>query len=378
MNYSESLPALPLQRGMIATLLAMALILAPFFTILAQGNLSTAASLPEAGDVYHVEVDRAPQAYAGDGGANRRWDLSNLLSPVTQRVQWQGVGNLLRVQWDEQTEALFTRDKSELTWLGGSGPDFLGHSRHAQWLFTDPLLERKTGLRYGSGFFDEATCLVTFSKFQADPVFLKAFPLQPDSIRIRYTIERQAILDAFGKVVLPGEISEVLREKRTDRYIPVRVETKIGRRSWQTVNLPLKTIIKVSYHFHQPESREPVLSLHMAEDNSGRTERISFRSPLPERNIFPLGQVKPNAYPAPNPTLGAVRFDFISLPPGNYRLVIWNQLGGEQWRKAYAIKDRYAMDKVDLSALKHGYYWYELSDAHGNKYKPQPLIIIRP
>jgi hypothetical protein len=73
-----------------------------------------------------------------------------------------------------------------------------------------------------------------------------------------------------------------------------------------------------------------------------------------------------------------VRFDFISLPPGNYKLVIWNQLGGEQFRKSYAIKDRYFMDRIDLTALKRGYYWYELSDASGNKFKPQSLIIIRP
>ena len=36
------------------------------------------------------------------------------------------------------------------------------------------------------------------------------------------------------------------------------------------------------------------------------------------------------------------------------------------------------MDKIDLTALKRGYYWYELSDASGNKFKPQSLIIIRP
>lgn len=65
-----------------------------------------------------------------------------------------------------------------------------------------------------------------------------------------------------------------------------------------------------------------------------------------------MGQIKPNAYPAPNPTLGMVRFDFISLPPGNYKLIIWNQLGGEQFRKSYVIKDRYFMDKIDLTALK--------------------------
>jgi hypothetical protein len=180
-------------------------------------------------------------------------------------------------------------------------------------------------------------------------------------------------------MVLPGEIMDVLREKRVDKYIPVRIETKIGRRSWQIVNIPLKSSQRISYHFHSPDYRETVVIVKMdPTENNLKAEKISFRTPSPERNIFPMGQIKPNAYPAPNPTLGMVRFDFISLPPGNYKLIIWNQLGGEQFRKSYIIKDRYFMDKIDLTALKRGYYWYELSDASGNKFKPQSLIVIRP
>jgi hypothetical protein len=345
----------------------------------AQNSLSTPGILPDAGDIYHYEVEKSPGQLNWEGGINRRWDFSTLLSPVTQKVSWLSTGALLKVQVEDNIEGFFTRDKSELLWLAGNGPDFLGYAKYAQWVFTDPLVEKKTSLKYGSGFYDEGTCFVTFSKLNADPAFLKSFTLQPDSIRIKYTIERQTILDAYGKMVLPGEILDVLREKRIDRYIPVRVETKIGRRSWQIVNIPLKSALRVSYHFHHPDSRETIVIAKMdPNENNLKAEKVSFRSIAPERNIFPMGQIKPNAYPAPNPTLGMVRFDFISLPPGNYKLIIWNQLGGEQFKRSYQIKDRYFMDKIDLTALKRGYYWYEISDAYGNKFKPQSLIIIRP
>jgi hypothetical protein len=347
--------------------------------VMAQGNLSTPITLPEAGDVFHYEVEKSPALLNWEGGINKRWDFSSLLSPVTQKVNWQAAGAILKVQVEENIEGFFTKDKSELLWLAGNGPDFLGYAKFSQWVFTDPLVEKKTNLKYGSGFYDEATCFVTFSKMNADPSFLKLFTLQPDSIRIKYTIERQTILDGYGKMVLPGEIMDVLREKRMDKYIPVRIETKIGRRSWQILNIPLKSAQRISYHFHNPYYRETAVIVKMdPSENNLKAEKISFRTPSPERNIFPMGQIKPNAYPAPNPTLGMVRFDFISLPPGNYKLIIWNQLGGEQFRKSYVIKDRYFMDRIDLTALKRGYYWYELSDASGNKFKPQSLIIIRP
>jgi hypothetical protein len=344
-----------------------------------QSNLSTPGNLPDAGDVFHYEVERSPGLLSWDGGTNKRWDFSSLLSPVTQRVTWQSVSALLKVSVEDNIEGFFTRDKSDLVWLAGNGPDFLGNARFSQWVFTDPLVEKKTNIKYGSGFYDEGTCFVTFSKLHAEPAFLKQFMLQPDSIRIKYTIERQAVLDAYGKMVLPGEIIDVLREKRIDRYIPVRVETKIGRRSWQTVNIQLKSTQRLSYHFHNPDAKETVVIAKMdPNENNLKAEKVSYRSISPDKNIFPMGQIKPNAYPTPNPTLGIVRFDFISLPPGQYKLVIWNQLGGEQFRKSYLIKDKYQMDKIDLTALKRGYYWYEISDNAGNKFKPQSLIIIRP
>lgn len=350
-----------------------------FYKGYSQNYLSTPGSLPDAGDIFHYEVEKSPGSLSWEGGINKRWDFSSLLSPVTQKVSWQSTGALLKVQVEDNIEGFFTRDKSDLVWLAGNGPDFLGYAKFSQWVFTDPLVEKKTNLKYGSGFYDEGTCFVTFSKLNADPEFLKLFTLQPDSIRIKYTIERQTVLDAYGKMVLPSEILDVLREKRIDRYIPVRVETKIGRRSWQIVPISLKNAQRVSYHFHHPDARETIVIAKMdPAENNLKAEKVSFRSIAPERNIFPMGQIKPNAYPTPNPTLGMVRFDFISLPPGNYKLIIWNQLGGEQFRKNYQIKDRYFMDKIDLTSLKRGYYWYEISDAYGNKFKPQSLIIIRP
>jgi hypothetical protein len=350
-----------------------------YFIGTARAQLSTPDILPNAGDVYHYEVERAPASLNWEGGINKRWDFSSLNSPVTQKVSWQAVGPMLKVQVEENIEGFFSRDKSDLIWLAGNGPDFLGYAKSAQWVFTDPLVEKRTNIKYGSGFYDEATCFVSFSKLNADPEFLKLFTLQPDSIRIKYTIERQSVLDASGKIILPGEILEVLREKRTDRFIPVRVETKIGRRAWQMIQISLKNTQRVSYHFHHPNAPETVVIAKMdPSENNLKAEKISFRSIAPERNIFPMGQIKPNAYPTPNPTLGLVRFDFISLPPGAYKLMIWNQLGGEQFRKNYLIKDRYFMDKLDLTFLKRGYYWYEISDAAGNKFKPQSLIIIRP
>ena len=185
--------------------------------VMAQGSLSTPITLPEAGDVFHYEVEKSPALLNWEGGINKRWDFSSLLSPVTQKVNWQAAGAILKVQVEENIEGFFTRDKSELLWLAGNGPDFLGHAKFSQWVFTDPLVEKKTNTKYGSGFYDEATCFVTFSKINADPSFLKLFTLQPDSIRIKYTIERQTILDGYGKMVLPGEIMDVLREKRVDK-----------------------------------------------------------------------------------------------------------------------------------------------------------------
>ena len=70
--------------------------------VLAQSNLTTPVMLPEAGDVFHYEVEKSPALLNWEGGTNKRWDFSSLLSPVTQKVNWQAAGAVLKVQIEEK------------------------------------------------------------------------------------------------------------------------------------------------------------------------------------------------------------------------------------------------------------------------------------
>ncbi len=206
-------------------------------------------------------------------------------------------------------------------------------------------------------------------------------PITPDSIRIRQTLSREAEVDAWGKLIIPGGIFDVLRERRVD-YRQVRLDAKIGRLPWQDITdlIPgfdrLGAFADVSYRFLSPETKEPVAELKMAPGES-RVRQVVFKAIDITTNVQNLDNLTPGVYAFPNPAIVNVRFEFANLPPGTYNLSIMNILGIEVWKQRYDINGDHT-EKVDISSLRKGTYLYSLKDNNGKIITTKRLVVVRP
>lgn len=348
--------------------------------------------LPQAGDSLFYAVDNLPgQLRLGTEGANQRWDFTVLQSPFTQRVVWRSAADSrfrqafpaadLAAPVDEYTEGYYRRVGTDLKIVGAYGADPFNLTRRARWRYQQPLTERWGIIRYRNAFHDDADVYITFAAADVSTPFLQQLPFRPDSLRIRMHIDREVAADAWGKLVIPGGIFDVLREKRTEQ-LTFRLDAKVGRRGWQDITksaprtLRLDPTRHVYYHFYSPEAKEPIASVFMDAKEEYPT-RVVYKAVEVTGDVQSLGYFKPDVYAFPNPAIVNVRFEFYSLPPGTYRIIIFNLLGQEIWSQQYTIKGN-KTEKADISSLRRGTYLYSLKDSRGNTLTTKRLVVIRP
>jgi hypothetical protein len=94
-------------------------------------------------------------------------------------------------------------------------------------------------------------------------------------------------------------------------------------------------------------------------------------------NLRPIEQSRPGVYAYPNPAIVNVRFDFTNLPRDTYTLRIYNILGIEEWSQRYSISGNHT-EKVNISALRKGTYFYSLTNSQGRTIVTHRLIVVRP
>lgn len=364
-----------------------------FNWLLCQAQIFVPTSLmPGAGDTLLTAVDNLPNSIKSiASGRNQRWDFAMLEAPYTRSTVWKpaskgsAAASFKNAEYiapiDEQTEGYFRTQGNDLILLGAVGPDPLNLSRKSLMRFSPGLIERRYGLRYGDAFQDESNVVLTLGEDDIPSWFRKKLPVSPDSLRLRVTYDRQYDVDSYGRMIVPGGIFEVIRERRIE-IIDLRLEVKVGRRRWQDVTRSVKdkellrSQKKISYHFYSNNSKEPVAKVWMS-SNERKVLKIEFKPRERESVVQNVANVRPDIYVSPNPAIASVRFEFFNLPPGTYKLSIFNIIGQEEWSKMYTINGNYA-EQVDISQLKKGAYLYSLKDERGRTLSTKRLMVIRP
>ncbi len=348
--------------------------------------------MPRAGDTLLTAVDNLPTYIKSIGsGRNQRWDFAMLEAPYTRSSVWKPAAKGSAPSFfknaeytapvDEQTEGYYRTQGNDLLLLGAVGPDPLNLSRKSVLHYSPGLVERRYGLRYGDAFQADANLVLTLGEDEIPSWFRKKLPVSPDSLRLRVSYDRQYDVDSYGRMIVPGGIFEVIRERRIE-IIEMRLEVKVGRRRWQEVTKSLKdkellrTQKKISYHFYASSSKEPVARVWMS-SNEKKVLKIEFKPRERENTVQNIASVRPDIYVSPNPAISSVRFEFYNLPPGTYKLSIFNIIGQEEWSKMYTITGNYA-EQVDISQLKKGAYLYSLKDERGRTLSTKRLMVIRP
>jgi hypothetical protein len=377
----------------IFTFMKYLLILLFIVPLIASGQIVIqAGSFPQPGDTLFTHIDYLPNSInIKTPMAGERWDFSTLQSPFARKMDIFPASVFSEhrlfpkanaaVILKENQLGFFHIGEREISLMGLVGDDLLSLGVNTTTVFDPPLIERRVPLRYQEGHQTESFIQYRFATEELPPDEFEELPFTPDSIQISITLDRQDYVDAWGTLLIPGGIYDVLRERR-EELRSVEVEAKIGRQAWQNVtdllsdNKKVKDQTSVSYYFHSNESVNPVAIVYMDREEQ-KVVNVAYNAPMQSDNIQQVGNIQPGLYAYPNPAIVNVRFEFTNLPPGNYKLTISNILGLEEWSQTYYI-DGHRTERVNIASLRKGSYLYSLKDEKGKTISTKRLIIIKP
>lgn len=353
----------------------------------------TTDQLPQVGDTLWYAVDNLPgNIQVGVPGENLRWDFSSLQAPYVRRTIWQAAsGGIrssdfptanLRLPLGENAEAYYEKTSDgRLFQRGGVGQDPLELGIEGVVQFARPILSRRAPLRYGDQYEHTYALQQTIPASALPQRLRDELPITPDSFRVSLEGERFDVVDAWGRMIIPGGYFDVLREKRVTTQ-RLKLEARLGRFPWADItdllrpeDFPNERQI-TEYVFFSNEIQQPVAMVEMGPQERF-VKRVTYGASPLTTNVQNISEVQPGVYAFPNPAIIHVRFEFTDLPAGNYELAIRNILGKVVWRKDYYI-DGNLTERIDISSLRKGTYLYSLKDQAGKILTTKRLVVVRP
>jgi hypothetical protein len=374
------------------TILTLVLTLTSSIALLAQPVIEN-GTFPQVGDSLRTAVDNLPSGIdLENDGANQNWNFTTLQSafvnstPILTVQQAEGYFGFPGADYaviGENANFFYHTTAGQVELLGFFGQDPAGLGIEGIFHYEPPLVERRAPLEYQDVNTLSSNISFAFSADDLPEQITDMLPISPDSIRIRLNLDRTEEVDAWGTLTIPGGIYDVLREKQTEVQ-QVRLDAKIGFFNWFDITdiilelLQLEALepsTSINYRFLSNETIEPIAEV--ATINEGATiSSVTYKAGTIS-NLRPEELALPGVYAYPNPAIVNVRFEFTNLPADNYTVSIFNILGVKEWSRQYYV-DGKRVEKVDISALRKGTYFYSIADSRGKILVTKRLIVVRP
>lgn len=344
-----------------------------------------------------IATDAIPGRLDLRSGANRKWNYIQLKGLSREQFLRPAAVGQYAGKFPSAKLMLTNSGRGEVYYnLNGRYYELLGMAGWQKELglnglmrFQPALVERRSPLTYREDYEQESTATLTYAKADIPQILSKGLPSRIDSVRFNILIQQESQVDAWGKLRIPEDVYEVLRE-RVFESRQTKLETWQRGKGWQELSSGQMSRLspkiqklmgrQVSefYRYFSDEVIEPI-ALVQVDPVTDTVQMVEFRSSITSvnRQKF-VDNGKTNIYAYPNPAIDEARFDLVNLGPGEYQLKIFNILGMEIVKETY--KGGYARKtvKVDLSKLKKGTYLYSLLDERGKTITTKRLLIIRP
>jgi Secretion system C-terminal sorting domain len=360
-----------------------------WITLTAQITIN-ASVIPNIGDTIKTALDTNALVDLLSNGGPKTWPYAQLQNHRSTNLIYvaantganfaQFPGSELMTIGANGAETYYDRTNAQLAVLGYAGGDPAGFGVDVIARFSPPLILQRAPLN----FFDinQSVSNLTIALSLNDiPDSLFQFPIPGvDSIRIRFTTNRLDVVDAFGKLTIPGQTEDVLREKRTETSeTGIDVKSFLGWTALPTGTVPgTGKDTTITYRFYANNVKETLASVQL-ENDLVTPWRVNYKrnfttSVEPEIEAeFAVANI--SAYP--NPAIDEVNFECRNLATGTYSLKIYNLLGKTIWSKEYHIAGARSI-KVDLENVRKGTYIYTLNDSKGNTIATKRLVVIKP
>jgi len=352
-------------------------------------------TFPKAGDTLFIAMDKLPEDIEiTPPGGDQSWNFSNLSAPFTQSLIYRPAseGEVpeevpsadIFTKFTPESESYYKVTDNTFEFIAFNGQDPAGLGLNTLAKFEPPIVERRAPMNFFDQNIGNSALLASLASSDIpQEVFDNLpIPLTPDSIRLRVSMERVDLVDAWGSLTIPGGTYDVLREKRTE-FRETRIDLKfavVGWQDWTDIIAPFLAPIgkdtTVTYNFFSNEAKE-VIAIVTMDNQEEQATQVIYKSNDIINKVKTVANRRPSIYAYPNPAINDVRLEFTDLKPAFYSIKIFNILGVVVFEKKYWV-DGTRTEKIDLTNLRKGIYLYSLENDSGKTLITKRLMILRP
>ena len=350
-------------------------------------------TLPRVNDTLRTSVDPNPTVnFDAQPIENAKWVFNDLNSPTVVETIFRDPSEGSSQSFPTATavtlsaqgpEFYYKIDDNTMLELGLFGQDPVAGLLEVDGVYAQPLTIRRTPLVYGSTFSQTSGLFFPIPLALVPDSLIQELPIQPDSLRLNISIQRQDNVDAWGTLEVNSRVYDVLRERR-EEIRQLGVEALLPFVGWQDVTPLIEGFLPgagvgtpdtiVSYNFFNDQEREPIAVVNVDnEDNPVSIEYIAkeVTTSNPYRSASSL-----DVTASPNPGIGILEFRFSGAQADQYTIEVRNMVGQSLWDETVYIDGKGRLS-ANLTHLNRGTYFYTVYDSKGNPLLTQRVVFIR-
>ncbi len=347
---------------------------------------------PVEGDTLSTIIDNGVENLdLQSAGADQYWDFSLLEAAFMQNLEFK---NAEEATYFEQypTAELFTTtvngdevyyksNSSTMLEIGRSTENPFGDAFEVFIEFEEAALYRRAPFSYGDDFESDSKSTITFAGSELPDSLVANLPIVPDSIRISIEETRFDTIDAWGTLLLPGGEFEVLRERtHIVRFTSISALTFIGWIEIDPATLGgLGAFFGESdiyrYNFYTDQFKEIAATVNLDEDGLATSVEYASLGIVLSSGVVLPDQKEVISYP--NPSYGEVKFQFINMGKGPFRIDIRNIIGKSLHSETHNL-EKEQLVKMNLAHLQKGTYIYSIYDDKGQKLMTKRIVLMNP
>lgn len=357
------------------TLLLVTLLVGLFINCFAQITINR-TDIGTTGDWFYMAYDTTPvsakAALLKPGGLNKTWDISGWIKQQKKDTTYFADAasypdkpnecNLV-ILAKNQTPAFMLISSANLKRIYKPGDIISAGGQLKELQFPSAM-----GVNFKDSLKSVITNLATAVGFPSDPAY--------DSVKINFSVTRNAIIDGWGKLSLYANQFDVIRQKTMEQLL---IGFTFRNKNTGTYNITLAGAdfkeLNTMYAWYANNGGDALL--RATEDTTGKISKVVFMlaSSKGLRTFINEPKKVILSKPFPNPAYDILQIEFNSLQNCQAVLKMSDMLGNEVLVPIIiSVSAGFNLLSVNLSTLNSGLYFYTIT---GNGFLSSNRFMVR-